>query len=159
MAQEKQNSQIEKEAHSLATELLKLIGVKADVEATASEELIKIDIQGDDLGLLIGYRGENIESLQLLLGLILNKRLGLTDWRPVSVDVGGWRKQKEESLKELVETEIEKINAGLESIDLPPMPPAQRRVVHVLVSEKEGYTSESSGEGIERHIVIKRAIN
>jgi len=156
MAQEKQNSQIEKEARSLATELLEIIGVKADVETEASEELIKIDIQGDDLGLLIGYRGENIESLQLLLGLILNKRLGLTQWRPVLVDVGGWRKQKEESLKELVETELEKMNTGLPSVDLPPMPPAQRRVVHVAVSEKEGYTSESVGEGSERHIVIKR---
>ncbi|OGY22472.1 MAG: hypothetical protein A2126_04675 [Candidatus Woykebacteria bacterium GWB1_45_5] len=155
MAAEKPNEKIEKEAQDLIAELIKMLGIEAKAQVTVSSELIKIDIDGQDLGLLIGRRGENIESLQLLLGLILNKKLSGDTWQPVLIDVGGWRKAQEESLRSLVERQVAKLSAGRGWVELPPMPPAQRRVVHVLVSEHKGLESESTGEEPNRFVVIK----
>ncbi|MCH7541567.1 KH domain-containing protein [Patescibacteria group bacterium] len=156
MAGKIKSDKIKKEAQTFTTKLLKLIGVDGKVEAEVDEELIKIMISGEDLGLLIGYRGENLESLQLVLGIALNKRLSLDPRMPVIVDVGGWRQQQEESLRSLVEKEIANISSVSNSVELPPMPPTQRRSVHLLVKNYEGLTSESTGEEPNRRIVIKK---
>ena len=156
MVNKTENSKVEKEAASLTKKILKMLGVEASVEVETQEDLIKIKIDGSDLGLLIGYRGENLESLQLLLGMMLNKGVGEQVWQPVLVDVGGWRKMREEALRALVEREVEKLSASRNSVELSPMPPAQRRTVHILVKQFEGLASESVGEGEDRHVVIKR---
>jgi len=157
MAKKTESNKIEKEAQSLVEKILRLLGAEAKVAVVADTELIKIEIDGEDLGLLIGYRGENLESLQLLLGIILNKRLGEGAGRPVLVDVGGWRKSREESLQILVEKELAKLSKGRSYVDLPPMPPSQRRAVHILVGQHDGLVSESVGEEPNRHVVIKKA--
>lgn len=156
MAEKNPSSKIKSESKKIAEKTLKLIDVNAIVNVESRDDLIKINIDGEDLGLLIGYRGENIESFQLLLGIIINRTLELAQWRPVLVDVGGWRQQREEALRILVNKEIENISAEQASVELPPMPPAQRRSVHLLVGEHEGLTSESAGEGENRHVVIKK---
>jgi spoIIIJ-associated protein len=157
MAKKTESNKIEKEAQSLVEKILRLLGAEAKVAVVADTELIKIEIDGENLGLLIGYRGENLESLQLLLGIILNKRLGEGAGRPVLVDVGGWRKSREESLQILVEKELAKLSKGRSYVDLPPMPPSQRRAVHILVGQHDGLVSESVGEEPNRHVVIKKA--
>lgn len=157
MAEKNTTSKIKNEAKKTTEKILKLLDVEAAVEVEAQEDLIRVNIEGEDLGLLIGYRGENIESFQLVLGIILNKNLELENWRPVLVDVGGWRKQREETLRVLVSKEVERISDSEPSVELPPMPPAQRRLVHILVGEHDGLTSESSGEGANRHVVIRKA--
>ena len=157
MAEKNTPSKIKSEAKKTTQKLLKFISVDANVDIEVQEDVIKVNIEGEDLGLLIGYRGENIESFQLILGIILNKNLGLEDWRPLLVDVGGWRKQREESLRVLVSKEVEKISENESSVELPPMPPSQRRSVHILVGEYDDLTTESAGEGENRHVVIRKA--
>ncbi|MEX0622089.1 MAG: R3H domain-containing nucleic acid-binding protein [Candidatus Woykebacteria bacterium] len=147
---------IEKEGKELVEKILELLGVEADVLVKGTEEAVRVDIEGNDLGLLIGYRGENIEGFQILLGLILNKKLDEENWKPLILDVGGWRQQREESLRDLVDKEIEGMSGDRKEIELPPMPPAQRRTVHLLVSEHEGLKSESIGEAADRRVVIKK---
>jgi spoIIIJ-associated protein len=156
MAKKTEISKIKTESKKLTQKVLKLLDVVASVDSEVSDDVIKIDIEGDDLGLLIGYRGENVESLQLILGVMLNRQLGSEKWVPVLVDVGGWRQQREESLRALVKREIENMAPDQLSVELPTMPPAQRRSVHLLVSESEGLESESVGEGADRRVVIKR---
>ena len=157
MVEKNTPSKIKSEAKKITEKILKFIDVNANVDIEAQEDLVKVNIEGEDLGLLIGYRGENIESLQLILGIILNKNLGFENWRPVLVDVGGWRKQRDEVLKILVSKEVEKISEEEPSVELPPMPPSQRRSVHILVGEYEGLTTESAGEGANRHVVIRKS--
>ena len=159
MASKTKDKEIIDEAEKLTKNLLELIGVEAKVAAVGEEDLVRVDIDGDDLGLLIGYRGENLESLQLVLGIILNKKLNLDPWRPVLLDVGGWREQREEALKNLIAKEIEKLSTGLSSVELPPMPPAQRRTVHLLITDHDGLTSESVGEEPNRRVVVQKKIN
>jgi len=156
MARKTEANKIEKEAHSLVEKILKLLGIDAKITVLANSELIKIEIDGQDSGLLIGYRGENLESLQLLLGIILNKKLEAGAWRPVLVDVGGWRKSREEALRSLIEREVARLPGARGFVELPPMPPAQRRTAHILVSQYEGLTSESAGEEPNRYVVIKK---
>jgi len=156
MAEKNKPEKIEKEAKELTEKVLKLLGVKADLEVTKQEDVVKIAIEGEDLGLLIGYRGENLEGLQLILATILNNKWGFESWTPVVVDVGGWRKQREDSLRALVAKEAEKISAERGRVELPSMPPSQRRMVHLLVSEYDGLESESIGDEPNRHVVIKK---
>jgi len=147
---------IKKETKVFTEKLLGLLDVKAKVEVEADADLIKVMISGEDLGLLIGYRGENLESLQLILGIAINKKLSLEPRMPVVVDIDGWRQQREESLRSLVEKETKNISSKNPSVELPPMPPSQRRTVHLLVKEQDGLTSESSGEEPNRYVVIKK---
>ncbi len=157
MAEKNTPRKIKSKTNKITEKLLKFIDIDANVDIEVQEDLVKVNIEGEELGLLIGYRGENIESFQLILGIILNKNLELENWRPVVVDVGGWRKQREESLRVLVSKEVEKISENEPSVELPPMPPAQRRSVHILVGEYDGLTTESAGDGANRHVVIKKA--
>ena len=156
MATKLKTNKVEKEAVSLTEKILEMLGVEAKVEAETQDSLIKINIDGQDLGLLIGYRGENLESLQLLLGIMLNKEVEFGSWQPVLVDVGGWREVREEALRTLVEREAAKISSERKAVELPAMPPSQRRTVHLLVEQYDGLTSESTGEGSERRVVIKK---
>ncbi|HEX7455865.1 MAG TPA: R3H domain-containing nucleic acid-binding protein [Candidatus Nanoarchaeia archaeon] len=157
MASKTTSSKIKKEAKTLTEDFLREMSIEAEVEVQADEELIKIQISGEELGLLIGYRGENLESFQLLLGIALNKKLGLEPRLPVLVDVGGWRQQREESLRALVEKEVVHLEKGKHPVELPPMPPAQRRSIHLLVKNHGGLISESVGEEPNRYVVIKKA--
>jgi len=156
MANKTETNKIEKEADTLTKKILKMLGVDASVAVEIEDSLIKIKIDGNDLGLLIGYRGENLESLQLLLGIMLNKKIGEQPWHPVLVDVGGWRGQREEALRVLVDREVARLSPGRNFVELPPMPPAQRRTAHILVQQYPGLTSESTGEGPNRRVVVKK---
>ena len=87
----------------------------------------------------------------------LKKKWELENWSPLLVDGGCWRKQREDSLRVLGSKEVEKISENEPSVELPPMPPSQRRAVHILVGEYDGLTTESAGEGENRHVVIRKA--
>jgi spoIIIJ-associated protein len=156
MASKISTSKIERETVETTEEVLEELGVEAKVSVKSSDSLIETKITGEDLGLLIGYRGENLESLQLILGIIINNKLKSEPRIPVLIDVGDWRAQREESLRTLVAKEVTKLDSGDRAVELPPMPPSQRRTTHLLVKEHEGLTSESVGEEPNRHIVIKK---
>ncbi len=156
MANKASTSKIEKTARELMEETLEKLSVEAEVTVEAGKDLVKIQISGEELGLLIGYRGENLESLQLLLGIMINNKLGLDPRLPVLVDVGDWRAQREESLRLMVAKEIKNISGNKTSVELPAMPPAQRRTIHLLVKDHEGLSSESEGEEPNRCVVIKK---
>ncbi len=158
MANKASTSKIEKTARELTEETLEKLSVEAEVAAEADQDLVKIKISGEELGLLIGYRGENLESLQLLLGIMINNKLELDSRIPVLVDVGDWRAQREEALRLLVAKEIKNISGDRTSVELPAMPPSQRRTVHLLVKDHKGLSSESEGEEQNRHVVIKKGV-
>jgi len=156
MASKIKNDKLIKESTSLTESILKELGMKANVTATTDEDIIKIDITGEDLGLLIGYRGENLEHLQLILGIMINKKLALDNWIPVVVDVGGWKKEREEQVRNLVDREVKKISAEKPEVELPAMPPDQRRIAHLAIEEYPGLTSQSAGEEPFRYVIIQK---
>jgi spoIIIJ-associated protein len=113
---------------------------------------IFIDILGQDLGMLIGRRGEHLAQFQYVVNLIANKQLG--DWTRVIVDVEAYRTRREESLIGLAERVAKQVSRSGRAVQLEPMPPNERRVVHMTLRGNPEVTTESSGEGHERRITV-----
>ncbi len=146
----------EKLTNDFVSNLIEKIGLKADVSVVESEESIAVNINGDNLGALIGFHGETLESLQLITSLFLNNKLKEGEWKRVVVDIGNWRKERSTALGSMLENSISEIEQqGLEKLVLPSMSASQRREVHVIVSEQfPEYATQSEGEEPNRKIVL-----
>ena len=142
----------------LSKELFSLMGVKVDVRVDKDEEndalLINLEVD-EERGLLIGKKGETINALQIVLGTMLKQSLG--EWKRVLVNIGDWREKQEEYLKNLALQAVERVRSTGESQKLYNLNAAQRRIVHMVLSEEKEVVTESEGEGIERCLVVKSA--
>ncbi len=136
-------------------DLLSFFGLNTDVYATSDDEVIQLNVPSTHLnGFLIGVRGDTMRSLQYLTSTAL-KNNGYQYTR-VNVDIADYKKQRAERLRERAEEWVKRVRDGGEPMDLEPMNAADRRVVHQLAAEY-GLTSDSAGDGRERHIVLKAA--
>ncbi len=134
-------------------DLLSFFGLNTDVHATSDDEVIQLNVPSTHLnGFLIGQRGENMRSLQYLTSTAL-KNQGYEHNR-VNVDVADYKKQRADRLRERAEDWMKHVKDSGENMDLEPMNAADRRVVHQLAADY-GLSSESAGEGRDRHIVLK----
>ena len=154
---DKQNLEKSKKlAKDITKELLKKIDIEAKIKGSTLEDSVKVDIEGEDLGLLIGYHGETLESLQLIVSLLVNNKLE-GEWVPISLDIGGWKEERSESLRNLVEKVTSEVKDTNKEVALQPMSSQQRRMVHLILSDYPELTSVSEGEEPNRRVVIKKA--
>jgi spoIIIJ-associated protein len=140
--------------------LLRLMGVEATVTPREPETagdgfgLIQavLDVDGEDLGILIGRRGQTLLSLQYVLNLIVakqtNKRVAF------GVDVDGYRRRREESLVSLAKRTASRVRGTGRSITLEPMPPNERRIIHITLADDPAVMTVSIGEGDARKVAI-----
>lgn len=136
-------------------DLLSFFGLNTDVHASSDGEVVQLAVPSTHLnGFLIGQRGDNMRSLQYLTSSAL-KNNNYTYTR-VNVDVADYKKQRADRLRETAETWMKQVQSSGQPMDLSPMNAADRRVVHQLAAEY-GLTSDSAGDGRERHIVLKPA--
>jgi spoIIIJ-associated protein len=146
------------EAEQLATEILDFflgtMGVVATtfVREDAADGVIAFEIEGEDAGLLIGRRGETLQALQFLVNLIVNKQLGRQVY--VTIDVEGYRERRQESLRSLAQRTAERVVSSGRSVQLQPMPAAERRIIHVTLAEHPDVRTESKGDGDQRRVVV-----
>ena len=106
----------------------------------------------DDLGVLIGRRGETLASLQYLLNVMLSSRY---DGDHVfAVDIEGYKRRREQSLVELAHRIANEVRSTGDVITLEPMPPAERRIVHLELEQEDGVTTESVGDGDSRQVEV-----
>ena len=153
----------EKVVKEIVRELLDHMAITADVVAVdnpstmpldpADPPTIFIDILGQDLGMLIGRRGEHLSQLQYLINLIANRRLA--NWTRVVLDVEGYRTRREESLIGLAERVARQVSRSRRPIMLEPMPPNERRIVHLTLRSNPDVTTESTGEGNLRRVTVQ----
>ena len=139
------------------------MGVAADVMAVDNPSAVPldpedpptifIDVLGRDLGMLIGRRGEHLAQLQYLVNLLVNRRLDT--WTRVVVDIEGYRSRREESLIGLAERVARQVARSRRPIVLEPMPPNERRIVHLALRENPEVTTESNGEGSLRRVTVQ----
>jgi len=146
-------------AHGIVTELLEKMKVSADVNAYYGEpddvrslRPIHVDIQGNDLSILIGRKAETLEALQFITKLIAGKELERSI--PISVDVEGYRKRRERQIRQLAVKMAEQVSKTGRSQSLEPMPPNERRIVHIELRNDPLVFTESSGDGTRRKVVI-----
>lgn len=137
--------------------VLGLLLLEGSYEIEEEDEGFSVSIDTKDAGRLIGARGESLEGLQLLVNQIMSRKTGEEEFKRVIIDVLGWRKQKEEDLKKQASDWGKGVLDSGQELELEPMSPWQRRVVHMVIQEAGGLSSESIGEGRDRHIVIKLA--
>jgi len=155
---------LDSEEVELATDylkqLLELSRVEAEVTVRAPETAADgegrvsavLDVEGDDLGLLIGRRGATLASLQYLINLMVSRKLGSRVL--VSVDVEHYRRRREESLLGLARRMADRVGRSGRSITLEPMPAAERRIIHLALAEDEAVTTGSVGQGDARKVAI-----
>lgn len=152
----------ERVAKEVVSELMAHMGIEASVVAVDNPSTMPldgedpptvfVDILGRDLGMLIGRRGEHLAQLQYLVNLIINRRLN--DWTRVVIDVEGYRGRREESLVGLAERVARQVSRSRRPIVLEPMPPNERRIVHLTLRQNPDVSTESSGEGNLRRVTV-----
>jgi spoIIIJ-associated protein len=137
-------------------DLLRHMGIRATVvvrEPSDDRSMpVVLDVQGDDLGILIGRQGDTLRDLQYITRLIASRKL--QRWVNVVVDVAGYKKRRERVLTELAERMAERVIADGRPLSLEPMPAHERRIVHIALRDHEQVTTESTGEGQRRKVVI-----
>jgi spoIIIJ-associated protein len=143
-------------AKTVLDNLLSLIGVSAIVRTgertIGNTDNITLDIEGQDLGILIGRRGETLSALQYLVNLIVSRRLkGRVG---VLVDVEGYRQRRYESLRLLARRLAEQVKSTGRTVTLEPMPANERRIIHLELKDNPDVTTQSMGLGEDRKIAI-----
>ena len=113
---------------------------------------ISFDIEGEDLGILIGRRGQTLASLQYLVRLIVGQQTKV--WLPIVIDIEGYKKRRYESLQALASRMAEQVKIRRMPFALEPMPAFERRIVHLTLADHPDVTTQSSGEGESRRVVI-----
>jgi spoIIIJ-associated protein len=153
---------LETSTKEVVRELLALMDIPADVMAVDNPSVMEldrddpptvfIDINGRDLGMLIGRRGENLSQMQYMVNLIVNRNSD--KWVRVILDIEGYRTRREESLIGLAERVARQVARNRRPIALEPMPANERRIVHMTLKKQPGITTSSSGEGDMRRVTV-----
>ena len=140
-------------AKAYLTDVLTKLGVtNVIIEANETEDGAEFDVNGDDIGFIIGHRGETLDALQYLTGLVVNH---INDeYFRVIINIGNYREKREKTLEILGRKLAFKACKTGEKVSLEPMNPYERRIIHTAVQKVRGATSWSEGENLQRHVVI-----
>jgi spoIIIJ-associated protein len=136
----------------LLFDIMDLMGIEAEIEFEEREDHIRYHIEGPELGVLIGRHGQTLEALQFLVGVI-NARRNLVDYRVV-IDVEGYRERREKQLRDLARRSALKATREGRKIVLSPMPPGDRRVIHLTLAQNTSVKTYSEGEEPDRCVVV-----
>ncbi len=135
--------------------LLKKMDISADYEVSFSDDVLKVDItriSEDDKGIIIGKRGKNLDEIQFLLNLIVNK--GRQNYIRVIFNVEDYRAKREETLRRLANKMADKCRYYKRKVRLEPMNPYERRIIHSTLQEQNDIITYSEGEEPFRKVVI-----
>src|SRR3972149_6491441 len=142
---------IEEEVRSFQVAVVKGMGLDLSVEVASTEENVVVEMRGPERDEVLQARAELLDSFQYLLNRIFGSRL---EGRRVVVDCEGFRKGKEEELRQIAQKVSERVRlTGSEEV-LGLMNPHERRIVHLAVGEQEGVTTASDGDGFLKRITI-----
>ncbi len=126
--------------------------MKVDIAVEKTDEEINIELSGDDMGVLIGKRGQTLDSLQYLTSLVVNK--GSSSYTRVKVDTENYRVRRKETLENLAKNLAYKVKRTKRPVTLEPMNPYERRVIHSALQNDKYVSTHSEGEEPYRKVVI-----
>jgi len=126
--------------------------VLVEVSFNEEEKVMDIELKGDDMGVLIGKRGQTLDSLQYLVSLVVNR--DSDDYIRVKVDTENYRKRRKETLENLAKNIAYKVKRTKRSVSLEPMNPYERRIIHSALQNDKFVTTHSEGEEPFRHVVV-----
>ena len=161
-AQDRNPPRLETVASDIVSTLLDKMGILGAVEVVdhggevggdrGEISPLVLNVVGDDLGGLIGRRGETLRDLQFMIRLIVSRELGV--WPNVVIDVEGYKGRREETLRNLAQRMAEQVIRSQRSVVLEPMPAHERRILHLALRDMPEVHTESTGEGEHRKVQI-----
>lgn len=134
--------------------VLNAMKIKAEIHAKEENDELKIDLVGPNMGVLIGYRGETLDSIQYLVSLVVNKNHDET-YKRVILDTANYRQTRQDTLKRLANKMGDKVRVSGKTLKLEPMNPYERRVIHSTLQNNEYVTTHSEGDEPYRRVVIE----
>ena len=141
------------EAKTFIRDVLDNMGVKAEIRLKEENNIVKVSLTGPDMGILIGYRGETLDSLQYLISLVVNKGHEM-EYKRVILDTENYRIKREETLKRLARRIAEKVRRTGRPVKLEPMNPYERRIIHSALQNDFYVNTYSEGEEPFRRVVV-----
>ena len=145
---------VEDKAKDFLKDVLASMDIPVTVEATYSEEekTLEVVLNGEDMGVLIGKRGQTLDSLQYLVSLVVNK--GTSEYIRVKVDTENYRERRKLTLENLAKNIAFKVKRTKRSVSLEPMNPYERRIIHSALQNDKYVTTHSEGEEPYRKVVV-----
>lgn len=122
------------------------------VAVNEEEHIIEVELKGDDMGILIGKRGQTLDSLQYLTNLAINKHSD--EYYKVKIDTEDYRKRRKETLENLAKNIAYKVKRAKRPVSLEPMNPFERRIIHSALQNDRYVTTHSEGDEPYRHVVV-----
>ena len=128
------------------------IDAKIEITENKEENTMNVDLSGEDMGVLIGKRGQTLDSLQYLVSLVVNK--GQEEYIRVKVDTENYRQRRKETLENLAKNIAFKVKRTKRPVSLEPMNPYERRIIHSALQNDKYVTTHSEGEEPFRRVVV-----
>lgn len=145
---------VEEKAKVFLTDVFKAMNMEVDVDVkyNESDKSLDIDLNGDEMGILIGKRGQTLDSLQYLVSLVVNK--DSADYIRVKVDIENYRERRKETLENLAKNIAYKVKRTKRPVSLEPMNPYERRIIHSALQNDKYVTTHSEGDEPFRRVVV-----
>jgi spoIIIJ-associated protein len=141
------------EAKTFLRDVLNSMAIESEISIKEESDVVKITLTGPDMGILIGYRGETLDSLQYLVSLVVNKGHE-TVYKRVVLDTENYRSKREETLKRLAQKVAGTVRRTGKLIRLEPMNPYERRIIHSALQEDRSIQTYSEGDEPYRRVVV-----
>jgi len=139
-------------ARDFIENVLEKLGMDASLTIETEGDRVNVDISGENMGIIIGRRGETLSSLQYLTNLVVNRKVD--DYTKVSIDTENYKQKREAALIKLAEKTAEKVLKYRRSFTLEPMNPYERKVIHSALQENDKVTTYSTGSEPMRKVVV-----
>ncbi len=142
----------EKIAVTFLQEIFQAMGMSVSIETKLKERQLAIELSGEEMGVLIGKRGQTLDSLQYLVSLVVNK--GSSPYVSILLDTENYRQRRKETLESLAYNLAKKVKQTKRNVVLEPMNPYERRIIHSSLQNDRYVTTYSEGEEPYRNVVI-----
>ncbi|MCR4806369.1 MAG: protein jag [Lachnospiraceae bacterium] len=147
-----ENVKIENDPKEFLDKVFKAMGMEVNIKVEQMGNDLSIELSGDDMGVLIGKRGQTLDSLQYLTSLVVNK--GSSEYIRVKVDTENYRKRRKDTLENLAKNLAYKVKRTKRPVTLEPMNPYERRVIHSVLQNDKYVSTHSEGDEPFRRVVI-----
>lgn len=137
----------------ITKDLLARLGTETTVTVAESEGVFNVQLETKEPGILIGYHGETLAAIQLIVGMIAWRKSG--EWTKVLVNIGDYRERRQESLERMAASVAQEAKLSGQPQALSPMSAFERRLIHLTLASDPEVETLSEGEGKERHVVVK----
>jgi len=145
---------VEAVSKKFLSDVFSAMGIAVEISAKYNDSLrsLEVELSGDEMGVLIGKRGQTLDSLQYLISLVINK--GTTEYIKVKVDTENYRQRRKETLENLAKNISYKVKRTRRPVSLEPMNPYERRIIHSALQNDRYVTTHSEGDEPFRRVVV-----